>query len=188
MNAAPPDSVLARLRRLAPSRPLTRSEARWLADRQAATLLRLAGITAAPVPLTIITNLPRMSVEYVPDLPTAGLSYWKDGRWHLCATAGDHPRRQRYSIAHEFKHVLDHPDRHYLYSRVPEQAERIAEAFAAALLMPRLLVKRAYYLGIRDARDLARLFQVSPSAMRIRLEELGLTDPVVSARQQGVLA
>lgn len=114
----------------------------------------------------------------------------RERRWHLCAKAEDHPRRRRYTLAHELKHVIDHRYHHLLYARIPEQYERIAEAFAAALLMPRPLVKRAFYLGVQDVHALARHFQVSPAAMRIRLEELNLTDPArpTLVHQQGVAA
>ncbi len=58
------------------------------------------------------------------------------------------------------------------------QAERAADCFAAALLMPRALIKHAFYdRGVRDERVLARDFQVSVAAMRVRLDELRLFDP-----------
>jgi Zn-dependent peptidase ImmA (M78 family) len=42
--------------------------------------------------------------------------------------------------------------------------------------MPALHVKRAWTQGLQDVGLLASLFRVSEEAMRIRLENLGLTD------------
>ncbi len=85
-------------------------------------------------------------------------------------------------MAHELKHALDAPLAATLYAPRRNlsphlQRERTANHFAACLLMPRSWVKRAYYdRGIRDVPALARRFQVSRDAMRVRLDVLGLTD------------
>jgi Zn-dependent peptidase ImmA (M78 family) len=58
------------------------------------------------------------------------------------------------------------------------QAERAADAFAAALLMPKSWIKRTFYdHGIRDEYELARRFQVSVASMRWRIDELRLYEP-----------
>ena len=48
-----------------------------------------------------------------------------------------------------------------------------ANQFAAALLMPEELVREAYETN-QDLRKLARIFNVSETAMGIRLAQLGL--------------
>jgi hypothetical protein len=53
-----------------------------------------------------------------------------------------------------------------------EQARR----YFACLLVPRSVVKRAYVGGIQDVPSLARLFNVSWSAVHIPLTQLGLID------------
>jgi Zn-dependent peptidase ImmA (M78 family) len=53
----------------------------------------------------------------------------------------------------------------------------MCDYFAACLLMPRMWVKRAWSDGINDQRALAALFDVSVTAMGIRLEQLGLSAP-----------
>ena len=88
--------------------------------------------------------------------------------------------RQRFSLLHEFKHVLDNPYIEYLYRSVrgmsaADQAEQVCDYFAACVLMPRAWVKRAWGSGIQDFRELAQLFHVSEGAMAIRLLGLGLT-------------
>ena len=177
-------SVLAELRALAPHRPLAPAEARVVAERQAGRLLRMEKIAEPPVPEQVIEWIPRIRVFYRRrGRGFSGAAKWLDGRWAIVVNASDTWGRQRFSLAHEFKHVLDGPteqllyrDRSWLAARA--QRERAADCFAAALLMPRPLIKRAFYdEGLRDEYALARRFQVSVSAMRWRLDELCLFEP-----------
>jgi Zn-dependent peptidase ImmA (M78 family) len=92
------------------------------------------------------------------------------------------PAGRRRSLAHEFKHLLDWSKVGDLYRdgyyTSHYQAERAADAFAAALLMPKAWVKRAFYdQGIRDEYALARRFQVSVASIRWRVDELRLYEP-----------
>ena len=57
-----------------------------------------------------------------------------------------------------------------------KQIERICDHFAASFLMPRSAVKRAWGNGIQDVDALAGLFATSLTAMRIRLDYLGLSN------------
>lgn len=88
--------------------------------------------------------------------------------------------RRRFTLAHEFKHVLDHPFTRTLYpghiERESPQAEAMCDYFAACLLMPRLWVKRLWTGGLQDIDHLAARFRVSPAAMSLRLSQLGITD------------
>jgi Zn-dependent peptidase ImmA (M78 family) len=144
------------------------------------TLLRVAD---APVPEQIIEYLPRTRVEFVKARALSGAAQWRRGRWIILINRTDTWGRQRFSLAHEFKHVIDSPLADTLYrsrdaATRTALAERAADTFAASLLMPRALMKRAYYdEGTRDPRDLARRFQVSTAAMRIRIEQLHLEEP-----------
>lgn len=172
-------SVLASLRELVPQRPLRFAEAVRIAELQAERLLASAEITAGPVPSGLITELPRILAVVRPGMPVSGSAHWSNGRWVLCISAGDHPRRRRYSLAHEFHHVVMHPFRDVLFAfepagRRPEQFERLADAFAASLLMPKRFVRSVFTSGVQDPYELARQFQVSPAAMRVRLHQLGL--------------
>jgi Zn-dependent peptidase ImmA (M78 family) len=82
------------------------------------------------------------------------------------------------------KHLLDHPFHGTIYrdgrfGSAHWQAERAADYFAACVLMPKAWVKRLFYdEGFRDERVLARRFQVSLQAMRYRLDQLGLYEPL----------
>jgi hypothetical protein len=165
-------STLARLRSLNPHRGLELEEALGIAERQAATLLQLSGISEGPVPLTVLSDLPRIELVTEADLPSSGMSYWTNEAWRLVARAGEHPNRQRFSLAHEYKHVIDHPCRDLLYAD-HRTRELVADHFAACLLMPRAWITRAWCAGEQNITALADLFVVSPAAMERRLRTLG---------------
>jgi len=172
--------VVRLLRDLVPLRPLTPAEALRIAELQANRLLELSGVAKPPVDEAIITELPRLQVERMTPSIASGATQWSRGRW-LILLAGSEPQtRQRFSLAHEFKHVLDHPFIDVMYPptrnrTTHEQVERVCEFFAACLLMPKAWVKRAYCNdGEQDLVRLARRFKVSPMAMEIRLLQIGL--------------
>jgi Zn-dependent peptidase ImmA (M78 family) len=174
--------TIASLRDLVPLRPLTHIEALRVAELQATRFLKLAGIAAPPVPEQIITELPRLRVERLP-LGVPGASQWSRGRWVVLLNKLNTPGRQRFSLAHEFKHILDNPFIHLLY---PEQGgvdrrewiEVVCDRFAVNLLMPRAWIKRAWaQQRIQRPTELARLFDVSLQAMRFRLEQMDLLVP-----------
>jgi Zn-dependent peptidase ImmA (M78 family) len=178
-------SVLAELRSLCPARALPAWDSRQVAERQAARLLRRHGITGPPVPEEVIADLPRIKVRYVRARNFAATARWstKQRQWLILVNRDDTIGRQRFSVAHEYHHVVTHPYAATVYrdragSSAYLQAERAADAFAAALLMPKPWVKRAFYdQGIRDERVLARVFGVSVAAMRVRIDQLGLLEP-----------
>lgn len=176
-------SALGELRGLCPSRPLAARDAGHVAERQAARLLSRLGIVGPPVPEEVIAELPHVRVRYVRARRIAAAARWRGGRWTIIVNATDTTGRQRFSLAHEFKHIIDHPLARVVYrDRAGRsaylQAERAADVFAAALLMPKAWIKRAFYdQGIRDERVLAREFEVSVAAMRVRIDQLGLLEP-----------
>ena len=100
--------------------------------------------------------------------------------WRIVLKKTEPRQRQRFSLAHEFKHVLDDPviDRSHAHlkpHRGRDRAERLCNYFAACLLMPRPWVKHDYYGGLQRPRALARRYYVSEEAMATRLRELGLS-------------
>jgi len=174
---------IAEVRTLCPSRPLAAWEARTVAERQAYRLLALLGVSEPPFPEQAIEFLPRLEVHYRRTRRLAGALSWSGGHWCIVINRDDPWGRQRFSLCHETKHLIDHPIRTAIYrdgrfGSGDLQAERAADYFAACLLMPKAWVKRAFYdEGDRDPRILARAFQVSTAAMRFRLDQLGLFEP-----------
>lgn len=166
-------NVLSILRAVAPRRRLSLREAELIAELQANRLLELAGLDEPPVPNELITELPRIRVRTDPDLPASGTAHWSSGRWVISINASEPWTRRRYSLAHEAKHVIDHRHFDALYDNAAT-AEYAADAFAAALLMPKRLVRKQWYAGVQQLSTLSEVFGVSPRAMAIRLERLGL--------------
>lgn len=177
------NSVLFQLRDLIPKRPLTQFEAYRLAELQANHLLRLGGVHHPGTPDELITGQPFLRITLRSDLPISGLTNWYKPRWLIVVNSTEPAVRRRFTLAHEFKHVLDHPFAaraypHNGYLTSDERAERVADYFAACFLMPRRLVKRRFFQGLHDVGDLAAEFGVSLQAMRYRLEQLGVIGPV----------
>jgi len=176
-------STLFKLRALVPRRPLSHHEALRIAELQANHLLELAGVRDAGTPTEVVSGLPFVEVALRPDLPVSGLTNWFKPRWLwlILLNANEPAVRRRFSLMHEFKHILDHDGIHYLYPDTPyldgeRRAELVADYFAATLLMPKRLVKRRYCQGQQRVAELAAEFGVSPVAMHYRLQQLGLLD------------
>jgi Zn-dependent peptidase ImmA (M78 family) len=173
-------SVLALLRGLVPKRQLNYHEALRIAELQANRLLEHFAIETAAVHDEIVTELPRIRIERAHGLPVSGAAHWNGRYWVISLNADDHPLRQRFSLMHEFKHILDHATAGHLDDHWPSgahgQAERVADYFAACLLMPKRVVKRLWCEGPQSIECLADRLRVSPAALRYRLDQLGLTE------------
>jgi Zn-dependent peptidase ImmA (M78 family) len=175
-------SVLRTLRDLIPPRSLTLDEALQRAEVQASRLLSLQDISFPGVPSEIVTDLPKIDVHLTRDMPVSGSSHWEDGRWLIQLNEFDHPTRRRFSLLHEYKHILDHPFGDYIESVTlkgellthEQLAERVADHFAACVLMPKGWVKTAFCSRTQKIDELAKIFDVSPKAMNFRLTQLGL--------------
>jgi len=174
-------SVLALLRGLVPHRQLTFYETLRIAELQANRLLRHFAIETDAVPDEIVSSLPRIRVVRELGWPVSGAAHWNGRYWVITLSADEHPVRQRFSLMHEFKHILDHTTKDFLYhdrptSNAHEQAERVADYFAACALMPKRVVKRLWCQGPQDLGRLATTLRVSPAALRYRLDQIGLTE------------
>jgi Zn-dependent peptidase ImmA (M78 family) len=175
-------SVLASLRALLPKRRLNLFEAMRIAELQANRLLELSGARDIPVPIEVVTDLPRIHIDYEVDMPASGASDWDSQRktWVITLNALEPGTRQRLSILHEYKHIIDHgsaglvPERHGRTHYGLSQEEFLAEYFAGCVLMPKRILKRAWGDGIQRIGDLAELFDVSERAMQVRLGQVGL--------------
>lgn len=177
-------SVVASLRALMPTRPLSFAEACRLAELQAQRLLQLTGSTSPPVSEEIITDLPRIDVQWMDNLIGSGATTWSRGQWRVRLNAAEPPTRQRFTLAHELKHILDAANEDVIYRDLPAGPARqrfieaVCDHFAACLLMPRAWVKRLWGEGAQDLGGLAWRFEVSQQAMLIRLQYVGLVDPL----------
>jgi Zn-dependent peptidase ImmA (M78 family) len=161
---------------LSPARPLRFAEALRIAELQATRLLALTGVETMPVPSEVVSELPRVRVAWR-ELPTSGLSYWNGQVWVIALNRSEPSTRQRFTLFHEYKHIIDHGRADELY-RSEEQAEQAADYFAGCVLMSRLQLKRAWTQGLQRPSVLARHFRVSERAVNVRLAQVGLSEPV----------
>jgi len=93
----------------------------------------------------------------------------------------DAETRRKFTLAHELGHYFLHTDNNpnenviISFRGLNNQREREADWFATALIMPEDKVKEEYNKAfIPSINYLAKIFEVSPTAMSIRLRELGL--------------
>jgi Zn-dependent peptidase ImmA (M78 family) len=171
-------SVLSRLRALIPQRgDITYDEALRVAELQAT---RLVEALRGPDALTEITirGLPRIHVVHE-DIGVSGMSHWTGQQWLITINSSDSAARQRFTLLHEFKHIVDHGSTSLLYqgsamASGTEQSEHAADYFAGCALVPKRELKAAWGSGIQRIADLADHFGVSEQAIRVRLSQTKL--------------
>ncbi|MEE2032983.1 ImmA/IrrE family metallo-endopeptidase [Rhodococcus chondri] len=184
-------SVLASLRMVIPARDrITFAEALRVAELHANRLLELHRISDGPIPSELITELPKLQIEYV-EAPVSGASFWNGHAWIIQLNRAESYTRQRFTLAHEYKHIIDHGAADRLYpgsatTSAADHAEQAADYFAGCLLVPRRLLKRAWGNGLQRPRDLARHFQVSEQAITVRLAQTGLVERTARCRPSRV--
>ncbi len=125
-----------------------------------------------------VSELPRVQVIYAA-LPVSGSSHWNGSHWVISLNNLEPWTRRRFTLMHEFKHIVDHGQSERLYRgdrrHTPsEQAELAADYFAGCVLLPKRLLKRAWGDGLQRSSALARHFRVSPQAVEVRLNQTGL--------------
>lgn len=97
-----------------------------------------------------------------------------------------HERRQRFTMAHELYHHLTEYDRckkGLVRFEMCQSAHRTANRFAAALLMPKFAFALAFQ-HMTGFEELARHFDVSPTAAYVRAKELCLMNETI--RREGI--
>ncbi len=173
--------ILAMLRDLVPDRTITLREALVIAELQANRLIDYFQITCPSTPDEIIREIPHVLITYDSNMPVSGATFWNGHNWIISLNSNESYLRHRFSTMHEFKHILDHTKRIYLYPNHFDRSsnympERIADYFAACVLMPKKWVKRLWCDGCQVIGELAQKFEVSNQAMKFRIDELDLTD------------
>jgi Zn-dependent peptidase ImmA (M78 family) len=132
----------------------------------ARTVVRRNGVRDPPVDVRVIAEQAGLQVLETDLGAVDGRLRRIQGQWVVEVNTDRSRTNQRFTIAHELGHLkLGHE------SCGGEQVqERQANVFAAELLMPLPLLKEALR-AVRRLTGLARLFAVSPEAMRIKLDE-----------------
>jgi Zn-dependent peptidase ImmA (M78 family) len=178
------------------------------AERAAQEILDEQKIRRPPIDVERIAAGLNISVVYEPlaSDTSAVLIREPDGSQHIGVNALHSATRRRFSVAHELGHarlhfrgqttreteaVFDRPlEMMFRDGTASEGSNRLeidANAFAAALLMPADMIKSELRRVLQDTPEiridsatdtLAHQFGVSAQAMRFRLVNLGLLDPV----------
>jgi Zn-dependent peptidase ImmA (M78 family)/DNA-binding XRE family transcriptional regulator len=180
------DDVVAR----AESDPVPKAELGVSVDdpvRAAQELVGLAVVVQPPVDVNGIARrcgLRVVGASFPPDTPLSGFLVELESGPVIGYNQTHSPGRQRFTVAHELGHyLLRHHDHYHLdlgaamaHAEDPNydwRDERMANEFAAELLMPAQLVMAAARKH-KTVKALADAFQVSQEAMGFRLINLGL--------------
>jgi len=154
----------------------------------AEALLETAGISSPPIPIQELVRGCGVHVLAWDFQDIDGLVLELDAGAVIWVNENQAPTRQRFTLAHELgHHLLRHADVFHLdlggnlapnatggHPTYDWRAERAANEFAASLLMPASMIRRAA-ATVSDVGDLATMFKVSPAAMRFRLTALQIS-------------
>ena len=161
-------------------------------EQRARDVLRGHGLTSIPVDPVVLANRLGMSVRNAKfsDDNLVGMIAKRGDHVQLLVNQSDPPFRKRFTIAHELGHHFLHllEDGEFIDGeadlfRMPNEDQEVvtpekrreiqANMFAAALLMPETSVKEEWP-SVATVEGMARRFNVSETAMKIRLKSLGL--------------
>ncbi len=172
--------LLSELRALLPDRELSLAELLALLDHLAGQLRALTGTVTDVLPIDVISSQPPFRIEDTV-LPLSGFSFWdsESHQWVMRLNEDESEAMRRFTIFHEFGHILWHGWETKLFPRLAKVnrdrlAEHAADIFAGEALMPKSLITRLYRTGVRDPVALARHFEVGTSSMRWKLAQMDL--------------
>lgn len=136
-----------------------------------------------PVDLIKIANNNNIEVyqSEVEEKISGAIKYYKkEDKFIILLNEKDSEFRKRFTLAHELGHYFLHKDIlksdeihvDTLY-RMPSEKEREVDYFAGALLINKNLLEKMY-LKTTSISALSQIFEVSESAMTVRLDILGM--------------
>lgn len=156
-------------------------------EKIAEEILNQMKLNVVPVPVEEVATKLQIKIGREPSEDFSGILIRKDGKALIGVNSTESHVRQRFTIAHELGHFILHPKKEAFVDYRDNQKdimrtprEKQANAFAAALLMPRSKlmkdVKNKFKSGIYedDLAELADEYEVSTEAMKYRLLNLNL--------------
>jgi Zn-dependent peptidase ImmA (M78 family) len=162
-------------------------------EQKANDILLTCGIKEPPVPVKeIVLKLGLNAISYDFGADISGILVLENGKGTIGFNPKDSKTRQRFTMAHELGHYLFHNnlgsevfiDKDFIvkyrskqtYSDLETRQEKEANIFAAALLMPKEMLKAQFanekYHGLSETDFIgavAKIFDVSIQAMTYRL-------------------
>lgn len=176
----PARQAVSLLRDLIPHRRVSFLESMQIAERQATLLRELFEDPSPRFSERRLGLLPKLAIWQEEGIPISGASFWDGGQWVIDINTDEPPERQRFTVLHEFKHVIDHPHQAHLFSAAQStgnsQRELAADYFAACVLMPARQFKAAHRRFDGAVDRLAEYFGVHQGGILMRLSELGMVD------------
>lgn len=152
--------------------------ARAIVEAQARLLLSDSGVSAPPVPMSIVTAIAGIDVYLLPEMPVPGLlgaSKPNDRGGDILIDCALPLAEQRVTLLHELKHVIDGGHQAKLRTSGSQPGgEGLCTAFALNVLMPADWLRQDWLDGIRSLSALAERYQVPIEGMAHRLHGLGL--------------
>lgn len=106
---------------------------------------------------------------------------YQGGYWVMRVNKNHNPKRQKFTLAHEYGHYLLHKensisfvDTTFFRGANKNSIEYVANDFATNLLMPESAVRKLVDEdNLRNIGDLSERFGVSAAAMKVRVVQLG---------------
>jgi Zn-dependent peptidase ImmA (M78 family) len=165
-----------------------------LINSKVTSILRSLSEINLPIKIEEIAKLRGVKViPYPLGEDVSGLLSIEDGQGTIGYNQTEPKIRRRFTIAHELGHYELHKDKSDLFvdkqfiyrseksksTPINQKMEQEANAFASAILMPTDLVRQEVDkiqldLGSEEAiKELAKIFEVSTTAMSIRMSSLG---------------
>jgi len=147
--------------------------------------VNVQGLGSIPLDVEAIAKKFGIRIEYVSlENDLSGILYKdeEDDSWVMQVNEDHHPNRQRYTIAHELGHFCLHrhlslrfEDKIFFRGGEANKPEWQANDFASAILMPEQKFREKVRSGMTTVDKLAKEFQVSTLALRIRAKTLGMS-------------
>lgn len=154
-----------------------------LAAQELLAAARDKGISIVPLDIERLARSFGIQVKIVPmDDEVSGHLSLNDGVWEIAVNALHHPKRQRFTLAHELGHYVLHrwqcqrfEDKKLFRNNESNPMEAQANAYAADLLMPEDEFKDYIRNVSKNIDSIADHFKVSAYAVRVRAKNLGFS-------------
>jgi Zn-dependent peptidase ImmA (M78 family) len=143
-------------------------------------LAKASGIETMPLDvISVATKLLGLRLQFKPlGESISGCLKLIDDRWTVYINSDDHPKRQRFTLAHEIAHFILHKDKKgydfvdnefFRSSSSQNRIEQEANNFAGAILIPKDELKRLVVdKNIRELDTLSDFFDTSAIAVKVR--------------------
>jgi len=152
-------------------------------EDKALDVLEASGIAKPVVNAVAIADKNGIQVKEI-EMPTSYddvAGFYNEKEKTIYVAKDDKSTRKLFTVAHELGHIFLGHKNYSVLLRIPKEdtlyskEEKEANAFAAHLLMPSFLLKEyleKYHLGRSNYREMAELFGVPLTAMKVQLEYL----------------